>query len=71
MTEFLDYINDIYSPFRVLKSQGYFGPDRTDLDPETDDLSEDEAFIGRLLFHFLSVLQFNSHEVAQVEYPYF
>ena len=30
-------------------------------------LSDDEAFIGTLLFHFLEVLQFNAHEVAQFE----
>ena len=34
---------------------------------DTDVLSDDEAFIGTLLFHFLEVLQFNAHEVAQFE----
>jgi hypothetical protein len=29
-------------------------------------MSEDEAYIGILLNHFLEVMQFNSHEVAQV-----
>ena len=34
---------------------------------DTDVLSDDEAYIGTLLFHFLEVLQFNAHEVAQFE----
>ncbi len=51
---------------RCLKKLGYFGPTRMDIDPENDNLSEDELFIGSLLNHFLEVLQFNSHEVAQV-----
>jgi len=51
---------------RCLKKTGYFGNKRMDLDPEFDDLSDDELYIGRLLYHFLEVLQFNSHEVAQV-----
>merc|ERR1719419_1048890 len=43
---------------RCLKSQGYF--------PKSDEnvLSEDELYIGGLIYHFLEVLQFNSHEVA-------
>ena len=52
---------------RCLKRGGYFGPDRTDVTPAGDSLSEDELFIGHLLNHFLEVLQFNSHEVAQFE----
>lgn len=52
---------------RCLKKFGYFGPDRTDISPENDDLSEDELFMGTLINHFLEVLQFNAHEVAQFE----
>ena len=52
---------------RCLKKEGYFGDDRKDLDPDGDNLTEDECYIGVLLNHFLSVLQFNSHEVAQFE----
>ena len=51
-----------------LKKQGYFGPSRTDVSPDcTEPMNEDELFIARLLNHFLEVLQFNSHEVAQFE----
>ena len=46
---------------RCLQSQGYF-PNKPG-----DTLTEDEAFIGSLLIHFLEVLQFNAHEVAQFE----
>ena len=49
---------------RCLKQQGYFGPERLDLEQE---LNDDELYIGVLLNHFLGVLQFNSHEVAQFE----
>lgn len=46
---------------RCLQSQGYFA------DSPGDNLSEDEVLIGTLLMHFLEVLQFNAHEVAQFE----
>lgn len=46
---------------RCLRTQGYFP------DPPTDVASEDEILIGKILFHFLEVLQFNAHEVAQFE----
>lgn len=64
---------------RCLKKLGYFGTEAaaTMKNPselgevgdfeDTDVLSDDEAFIGTLLFHFLEVLQFNAHEVAQFE----
>eukprot|EP00095_Tigriopus_kingsejongensis_P008472 maker-scaffold18_size714446-snap-gene-3.28 protein:Tk08472 transcript:maker-scaffold18_size714446-snap-gene-3.28-mRNA-1 annotation:"set and mynd domain-containing" len=52
---------------RCLKKFGYFGPDRTNINPDHDELSEDELFIGTILNHFLEVLQFNAHEVAQFE----
>ena len=48
---------------RCLKSQGYFPTSST----SDDSLTEDEAYIGSLLVHFLEVLQFNSHEVAEYE----
>lgn len=54
---------------RCLKKTGYFGSDRTNIDPDGDDLSDVECFIGSLLNHFLEVLQFNTHEVAQVGLP--
>jgi len=46
---------------RCLQSQGYF--------PNTpgETATEDEIFIGTVLMHFLEVLQFNAHEVAQFE----
>jgi len=43
---------------RCLESQDYFGDDSSD---------EDKIFIGTLLTHFLQILQFNAHEVAQFE----
>jgi len=46
---------------RCLQNQGYF-PTKP-----ADTLSEDEAYIGTLIMHFLEVLQFNAHEVAQFE----
>jgi len=46
---------------RCLKSQNYF--------PKSEKmvLSEDELYIAGLVYHFLEVLQFNAHEVAQFE----
>ena len=41
--------------------QGYFPT------PAGDKLTEDEVYIGGLLLHFLELLQFNAHEVAQFE----
>ena len=46
---------------RCLQSQGYFP------EPAQDQLTEDEVFIGTLLMHFMELLQFNAHEVAQFE----
>ena len=46
---------------RCLQSQGYFP------DPPQDSLTEDQVLIGTVLCHFLEVLQFNAHEVAQFE----
>ena len=33
---------------------------------ETEVFTEDEIYIATLLCHFLELMQFNSHEVAQV-----
>ena len=46
---------------RCLQSQGYFPT------PPSEKLSDDEVYIGTLLMHFLELLQFNAHEVAQFE----
>ena len=46
---------------RCLQSQGYFGTE------PGEKLTEDEVYIGTLLMHFLELLQFNAHEVAQFE----
>merc|ERR1712012_1291634 len=46
---------------RCLQSQGYFP------DSPQETLTEDEHLIGNILCHFLEVLQFNAHEVAQFE----
>ena len=46
---------------RCLQSQGYFP------EPAQDKLTEDEVYIGTLLMHFMELLQFNAHEVAQFE----
>ena len=46
---------------RCLQSQGYFPT------PPAEKLTEDEVYIGTLLMHFLELLQFNAHEVAQFE----
>ena len=43
---------------RCLESQGYFGDDSSE---------DDKIYIGTLLTHFLQILQFNAHEVAQFE----
>ena len=48
---------------RCLQSQGYFP------EPPQEQLTEDEVFIGTLLMHFMELLQFNAHEVAQFEQP--
>ena len=38
-------------------------------DPEEPEVfTEDEIYIAKLLCHFLELMQFNSHEVAQVGY---
>ena len=48
---------------RCLESQGYFGSK-----PSTSsELTGDQLLVARLLFHFLELLQFNTHEVAQLE----
>ena len=47
---------------RCLDSQGYFGSK-----PSASELTGDQLLIARLLFHFLELLQFNTHEVAQLE----
>ena len=54
---------------RCLKKLGYFGEDvkasaNNPEEPET--FTEDEIYISTLLCHFLELMQFNSHEVAQV-----
>ena len=46
---------------RCLQSQGYFP------NSPGESLTEDELLIGTLLMHFLELLQFNAHEVAQFE----
>jgi len=46
---------------RCLKSQGYFP------DSKEKVITDQEAYICRLMYHFLEVLQFNAHEVAQFE----
>ena len=49
---------------RCLESQGYFQDSE---EPSAAELGGDRLLIGRLLFHLLEVLQFNTHEVAQLE----
>ena len=54
---------------RCLKKLGYFGEDsknKINNSEEEDTVSDDEVYIGDLLCHFLELMQFNSHEVAQV-----
>jgi len=46
---------------RCLQTQGFF------TQPPQELASDDEILIGTVLFHFLEVLQFNAHEVAQFE----
>ena len=48
---------------RCLQSQGYFSGSAEG----ADQLTKDHLVIAKLLFHFLEVLQFNTHEVAQLE----
>ena len=45
----------------LTRYQGYFPT------PAGEKLTEDEVYIGGLLLHFLELLQFNAHEVAQFE----
>ena len=57
---------------RCLKKLGYFGSEVKDRvnnlgENDEDVLTEDERYIGTLLSHFLELMQFNSHEVAQVK----
>ena len=54
---------------RCLKKLGYFGAEIKEKsnDPEEPEVfTEDEIYIAKLLCHFLELMQFNSHEVAQV-----
>ena len=54
---------------RCLKKLGYFGEDvkmKASNEEETEVFTEDEIYIATLLCHFLELMQFNSHEVAQV-----
>ena len=55
---------------RCLKRVGYFGDDvmkRVNTPEEEDVLSDEEVYIAELLYHFLEVMQFNAHDVAQVQ----
>jgi len=36
---------------------------------QTTNLTEDEIYIGELLLHHLQVVQFNAHEVSEVQIP--
>ena len=54
---------------RCLKKLGYFGEDvkeKANNEDETEVFTDDEIYIGTLLYHFLESMQFNAHEVAQV-----
>ena len=54
---------------RCLKKLGYFGAEvkQKSNDPDEPEVfTEDEIYIAKLLCHFLELMQFNSHEVAQV-----
>ena len=48
---------------RCLDSQGYFASNPS----SSSELTGEKLLIARLLFHFLELLQFNTHEVAQLE----
>uniref|UniRef100_A0A1B6CWC9 MYND-type domain-containing protein n=1 Tax=Clastoptera arizonana TaxID=38151 RepID=A0A1B6CWC9_9HEMI len=50
--------------FRCLKKTNFFG--NIDDKPETNDLTQEELYIGSLILHHLQVLQFNAHEVCQL-----
>ena len=50
---------------RCLDSQAYFGAPRSE--QGSLELGGDQLLIAKLLFHFLELLQFNTHEVAQLE----
>ena len=54
---------------RCLKKLGYFGEEVKEKANNTEEpevFSETEIYIAGLLCHFLELMQFNSHEVAQV-----
>ena len=54
---------------RCLKKLGYFGEEIKEKSNDPDEpevFTEDEIYIAKLLCHFLELMQFNSHEVAQV-----
>ena len=54
---------------RCLKKLGYFGEEiksKANNEEEPEVFTEDEIYIATLLCHFLELMQFNSHEVAQV-----
>ena len=56
---------------RCLKKLGYFGEEVKEKEnnpDETEVFTGDELYIAELLFHFLELMQFNSHEVAQVSH---
>ena len=52
-----------------MKKLGYFGAEIKEKSNDPDEpevFTEDEIYIAKLLCHFLELMQFNSHEVAQV-----
>jgi hypothetical protein len=56
---------------RCLKKLGYFGEEIKEIEEsrnseEPEVFTEDEIYISTLLCHFLELMQFNAHEVAQV-----
>ena len=59
---------------RCLKKLGYFGEEvksKANNEEEIEVFTEDEIYIATLLCHFLELMQFNSHEVAQVSKDHF
>ncbi|XP_030752090.1 SET and MYND domain-containing protein DDB_G0284059-like isoform X1 [Sitophilus oryzae] len=59
--ELVHYASIAISLVNILKLSGYFG------DKKQDVLSEDEIFIGALILRHLQILQFNAHELSELQ----
>lgn len=52
---------------KCLMGSGYFSSQQQQEDQQSDELTSEQLFIGELLFHFQTGIQYNLHAVYQVK----